>query len=78
MQDKLDEVELQNEKLRTAYESLRNEVAALRSGAIATAPKCEDPDGRGFAQVPSFDYLAFNTGLYPAGGNNGFGWGLGT
>lgn len=84
MQDKLDEVELQNEKLRTAYESLREEVAALRNGAMAVTPKCEDHGrgGGGFplspGQVPSFDYLAINTGLYHGGGSHGYGWGLGT
>ena len=81
MQDKIDEVELQNEKLRTAYESLKNEVAALQSGAISRPPKCEESDGAfpmGHGQVPSLDYLSFNTGVYHTGGNQGFGWGLGS
>ena len=84
LQDKIDDVEMENEKLRAAYESLRNEVTALKTGAIPALPtKVEDPDSAyqmgGQGQVPGVGYLSFQ-GVYHMGANqqncnNSWGWG---
>lgn len=78
LQEKVDEVELQNERLRVAYESLRSEVAALRTGAVPGIPRSGMSGhdlGMSPEQAPAVDYISF-PGVYTEGVNQGFGWGM--
>lgn len=67
-------VELENERLQVALESLRGEVAALRSGM--TRGNASGSFGMGSGHSTCVDYSSYPL-MYPKGGTQPYAWGMG-
>lgn len=79
LQDRVDVVELENERLQTALESLRREVAELRTGTARGDARLGDTGtsfGVGLEHASCVDY-ATHPIMYPGDESQPFGWGPG-